>query len=57
MQKVERMNENLKQLQMVRCHGLLHIISIPNGHTPLCGEQIVFGLTHTSWCVNMFMCH
>jgi len=32
----------------VKCHGLPHIVSIPNGHMPLGGEQVVFGLAHTS---------
>ncbi len=38
------------------CHGLPHIVSIPNGHMPLDGEQVVFGFAHTSWWVNMFIC-
>jgi hypothetical protein len=38
------------------CHGLSHIVSIPNGHMPL-GEQVVFGLAQTSLWVNMFICH
>jgi hypothetical protein len=41
----------------VKCHGLLHIVSIPNGHMPLGGEHVVFGMAHTSWWVNKFICH
>jgi hypothetical protein len=32
----------------VKCHGLLRIVWIPNGHMLLGGEQVVFGLAHTS---------
>jgi hypothetical protein len=32
----------------VKCHGLFHIVFVPNGHMPLGGEQLVFGLPHTS---------
>jgi hypothetical protein len=53
----ERMNENKKEFKMVRCHGVLNIVSIPNGHIPLCGGHVVFQLAHTSWWVNKFMCH
>jgi hypothetical protein len=35
----ERANENLKILKMVRCHGVLNIVSIPNGRIPFCGGQ------------------
>jgi hypothetical protein len=42
---------------MVMCQGLFHIVSILNGHVPLCGEHEVFQLAHTSWWVNKFMCH
>ncbi len=51
------MNENKKELYVVMCHGLLHIVSIPNGHIPLCGEHVVFELAHTSWWISRFMCH
>jgi hypothetical protein len=50
-------NENKKELYVVMCHGLLHIVSIPNGHIPLCGEHVVFELAHTSWWISRFMCH
>ncbi len=36
-QGVERANENLKKFKMVRCFGVFDIVSIPNGHIPLCG--------------------
>jgi hypothetical protein len=36
-QGVERVNENFKKFKMVRCFGVLDIVSIPNGHIPLCG--------------------
>jgi hypothetical protein len=32
----------------VKCHGLFHIVFVPNGHMPFGGEQLVFGLAHTS---------
>jgi hypothetical protein len=35
----------------VKCHGLFHIVFVPNGHMPLGGEQVMFGLAHTSWWV------
>jgi hypothetical protein len=44
-------------MDKVKCHGLPHIVSIPNGHILLGGEQVVFGLAHTSWYVNQFICH
>jgi len=47
----------IKELEMVMCHGLPHIVSLMNGHVPLCSDQVVFELTHTSWWVNKFMCH
>jgi len=56
-QGVEKVNENLNDFKMVRCLGVLDIVSIPNGHIPLCAKQVLFELAHTSWWVNMFMCH
>jgi hypothetical protein len=42
MLKVERMHENKKTIlngiNVVKCHGLLHIVLIPNGHMPLGDE-------------------
>jgi hypothetical protein len=56
MQEVERVNKNLKIIwngvNNVKCFGLPHIIYVLNGHMPLGGEQVVFGLAHTSWWVN-----
>jgi hypothetical protein len=61
MQEVERMHENKKTtlngINNVKCHWLPHIILILNGHMHLSGEYVVFGLTHTCWWVNMFICH
>jgi hypothetical protein len=53
MQKVERVNENFKITCVgnVKCHGLFCIVFVPNGHMLLGGEQLVFGLAHTSWWV------
>jgi hypothetical protein len=56
-QGVERMNENKKKFKMVRCLGVLDIVSIPNGCIPLCGKQVLFKLAHTFWWVNRFVCH
>jgi hypothetical protein len=36
----------------VNYHGLPHIVSLPNGHMPIGGEQRMFGLTYTYWWVN-----
>jgi hypothetical protein len=47
----------IEEFEMVMCQGLFHIVSILNGHVPLCGEHEVFQLAHTSWWVNKFMCH
>ncbi len=38
----------LNGIDKVKCHGLPHIVLIPNGHMPLGGEHVVFGLAHTS---------
>jgi hypothetical protein len=35
----------------VKCHELFHIVFVPNGHMPLGGEHLVFGLTHAFWWV------
>ncbi len=42
---------------MVRYLGVLDIVSIPNGRITFCGGQTMFELAHTSWWVNMSMCH
>ncbi len=55
--RVERGNENFKKFKMVKCPGVLDIVSIFNGHIPLCGGQVMFELAHTSSWVNMFMWH
>jgi hypothetical protein len=59
MQEVEKVHENkkiaLNGINNVNCHQLPHIISILNGHMPLGGEQVVFGLAHTSWWVYMLL--
>jgi hypothetical protein len=47
-QGVERGNENFKKFKMVKCPGVLDIVSIFNGHIPLCGGQVMFELAHTS---------
>jgi len=60
MQKVEREHKNKKTLNgidIVKCHQLFHIVPIPNGHMPLGGEHVVFGLAHTFQWVNRFICH
>jgi hypothetical protein len=36
-QGVERANENKKEFKVVRCPWVPNIVSIPNGHIPLCG--------------------
>jgi len=28
----------IKEFKMITCHGLLHIVSILNGHIAICGE-------------------
>jgi len=33
----------------VKCRELFHIVFVFNGHMPLSGEQVLFGLAHTSW--------
>jgi hypothetical protein len=42
MQKVERVHEKLFEkwngINNVTCHGLLHVVLIPNGHMPLGDE-------------------
>ncbi len=43
--------------RMVKCHGVLDIVSIPNSCITICGGQVMFKLAHTSWWVNRFMCH
>jgi hypothetical protein len=50
MQEVVKLNENLKNSlkRYKQCKGS-HILSIPNGHMPLGGEYVLFGLAHTSW--------
>jgi hypothetical protein len=57
MQEVERVNKNFKIIwngvNNVKCFGLPHIVSVLNGHMPLGGEQVVFGLAHTSLLVNV----
>jgi hypothetical protein len=35
-QGVEKMNKNCKKFKMVKCFGVLDIVSIPNGRIPLC---------------------
>jgi len=35
----------------------LGIVSISNGHMLLGGEWVVYGLAHTYWWVNRFICH
>ncbi len=55
-QGVERANENKKEFKVVGCLGVFDIVSIPNGHIPLCGGLVLFNLTHTFWGINMFMC-
>jgi hypothetical protein len=47
----------IKEFKMVRCLKMLDIVSIPNGHIPLCNGHVMFELAHTYWWVNMFMCH
>jgi hypothetical protein len=52
MQEVEKMHEKkttLNGINNVKCHWLLHVVLIPNGHMHLSGEHVMFGLTHTSW--------
>ncbi len=56
-QGVEKANENKNDLKMVRYPWMLNIVSIPNGHIPLCVGHVLFELTHTSWWDNKFMCH
>jgi hypothetical protein len=55
-QGVERANENKKEFKVVKCYGVLDIVSIPNGHIPLCGGQVLFELAHALWGINKFMC-
>jgi hypothetical protein len=53
----EKLNENKNDFKMVRCPRVPNIVSIPNGHIPLCNGHVLFELAHTSWWVNKFMCH
>ncbi len=46
----------LNGIDKVKCHGLPCIVLIPNGDMPLSGEHAMFGLAHTSWWVNQFIC-
>jgi hypothetical protein len=52
-----KIKKTLNGIDNVKCHRLPHIILIPNGHMPLGGQHVVFGVTHTFWRVNMFICH
>jgi hypothetical protein len=47
----------LNGIDNIKCHWLLHIVSIHNGHMLLNDEQVVFELAHTFWWVNKFICH
>jgi len=56
MLKVERMNKKIKiymfiDVHYLKCHGLFHIIFVPNKNTSFGGEQSMFELTHISWWV------
>jgi hypothetical protein len=51
----EQMKIN-KKFKVVRCHGVLDIVSVPNGRIPLCGGYVLFELAHTLWGINRFMC-
>jgi len=50
-----KIKNTLNGINNVKCHWLFHIVSIPNGHMPLGGEQVVFGFAHTFWSVNKFI--
>jgi hypothetical protein len=59
MQEVERMHDFFKKIQWYKqcVMGYLILFQFLNGHMPLDGEQVMFGFAHTSWWVNMFICH
>jgi hypothetical protein len=51
-----RVNENKKEFKMVKCPGVHDIVSIPHGHIPLYGGQVIFELAHILWGINRLMC-